>query len=228
VRTVVLEARPDYVLLNSGGDISITSAVSVPGSALYVQTNGVQSFFSGTSLLMQAVQQVSLLAGSNLIGVGSDMTSLLGTNSLQLVSPADVLVKAGNLASVFGANAVQLHQLGGTLREHALMARYQLLRRGVQGARTPVVAQSAPRLEHRLGVRLGQRLHTGKARHKALEMADDRLDARLLQHRLTDPDAVRIARATPRQIALHSAIPRQQGRLQCAQLDKARLHGSRW
>jgi len=65
----------------------------------------------------------------------------------------------------------------------------------VSGAR--VIAKAAPETQHLVLGCLRQRLHVGKSAQKALVIGDHRVDARLLQHHLGEPDAVRIARTLP-------------------------------
>ena len=82
------------------------------------------------------------------------------------------------------------------------------LRARVQVARARVVAEAGPRGEHVVEWRGCERRHRRKLRHPARPVRNDRRDARLLQHDLADPDRVRVARAPPRQVALHARVMR--------------------
>jgi hypothetical protein len=84
------------------------------------------------------------------------------------------------------------------------------LRRTMQHARPPVIAQSAPERQHLRLARCRQRLRRGKCRKEKPVVLQHRGHPRLLQHDLRNPDAIRIARSTPRQVALVRSIPRQQ------------------
>src|SRR5207245_2152189 len=81
-------------------------------------------------------------------------------------------------------------------------------RRAVQVSAARVVAEPAPEPQHRFLARTGEGLHGGKALKEALVVRDDGRDLRLLEHHLREPDAVRIARALPRQVvAAMGALP---------------------
>ena len=69
----------------------------------------------------------------------------------------------------------------------------------MQVARAAVVAEPAPGGQHVVERRRGERAHVGKSRQEALVVAEHRRHLGLLQHDLGQPDAVRIARALPRQ-----------------------------
>jgi hypothetical protein len=97
-------------------------------------------------------------------------------------------------------------QLGGALRQGAAPLRADLLRARPQVARARVVAEPGPRGEHVVERCGGERAHRRKLRHPPLPVRDHGRHARLLQHDLADPDRVRIARAPPRQVALHSLV----------------------
>jgi len=92
-------------------------------------------------------------------------------------------------------------ELGGAARQRAGESRRDLARTGVEVARTRVVAEAGPRGEDVIERCVGERLRRREARHPALPVRDHRTDARLLEHDLGDPDRVRVARASPRQIA---------------------------
>jgi len=83
-------------------------------------------------------------------------------------------------------------------------------RRRAEGAGARVVAEAAPQREQLGLVGRRQGPHVRQARQEALVVGHDRLDARLLQHRLADPDRVGVARAPPGQVATLGAVPGQQ------------------
>src|SRR5262245_51734433 len=82
-----------------------------------------------------------------------------------------------------------------------------LARRAMQVARPRVIAEPGPPGQDVVERRGRQRAHRGKARQPLLEVGDDCLGARLLQHDLADPNGVRIARSPPGQISMTAAIP---------------------
>ena len=75
-----------------------------------------------------------------------------------------------------------------------------LPRSGMQISRSRVIAQAAPEPQHLAERRRRKRAHVAEPRDEALEIRNHRLDARLLEHHLREPDAVGIATALPRQI----------------------------
>src|SRR5262249_58148497 len=77
-----------------------------------------------------------------------------------------------------------------------------LLRGAMKIARARVVAEPGPQPEHLVEWRSRQRAHRRKTRHPALPIRDHRLDARLLQHDLADPDGIGVARAAPGKVTL--------------------------
>jgi hypothetical protein len=83
---------------------------------------------------------------------------------------------------------------------------------GVEVARARVVAEARPRGEDIVEWSIGERAHRRKPRHPAFPVRDDRLDARLLQHDLADPDRVRIPRAPPGQVAAVTRVVRDDRR----------------
>ena len=91
------------------------------------------------------------------------------------------------------------------------------LRRAVEIARARVVPEPAPEREHVVERRGRQRAQRGKAAEEAPVVGDHHLDARLLQHHLADPDAVRVARLLPPgKVAPRSGKPREQAIRECA------------
>ena len=76
---------------------------------------------------------------------------------------------------------------------------------GMQVARTRVVAQPAPVLQHFILVRGGKRGDVGKARHEAPVVGDDGRHLGLLQHDFRHPDGVGVTRVLPRQVV--AAVP---------------------
>jgi len=82
--------------------------------------------------------------------------------------------------------------------------RRDLLCRGMELPRPPVVAEAGPESEHVVQGRRGQRFHGRKAVQEALVIRQHHLDARLLQHHLGEPDAIGVALPPPGQVA---AVP---------------------
>jgi hypothetical protein len=105
-------------------------------------------------------------------------------------------------------DARHLAQLARTRWQRAGERLCHRLRPSVEVARARVVAEAGPRSEHVIEPRGGERAHRRKLRHPALPVRDHGLDARLLQHDLADPDRVRIARATPGQVAAVTPVVR--------------------
>jgi len=89
-------------------------------------------------------------------------------------------------------------QLVRATRQLAVPLRGDHLGARLQVARARVVPEPGPRGEHVVERRDREVLHRRELRHPALPVRDHRLDARLLQHDLADPDRVRIARLAPR------------------------------
>ena len=75
-----------------------------------------------------------------------------------------------------------------------------LPRGAMQVARTRVVTQPGPQVQHLVDFRIGERAHAGKPLHETLEIGNHGRDLRLLQHDLRHPHAVGRALALPRQI----------------------------
>ena len=71
----------------------------------------------------------------------------------------------------------------------------------------PIVSEPSPKLIDFIELRSGKRLDVRETKQKLLEVWDYRRDLGLLQHALADPDMVRIACASPRKIAMFSAVP---------------------
>ncbi len=115
-----------------------------------------------------------------------------------------------------GPDARHVAQLGCGARQRLADG----LRTAVQVARARVVTQARPRGEHVVERRGRECTHRRERRHPLLPVRDHRGDPRLLQHDLADPDRVRIARATPWQIALHAAVVSDDG-----VRDRSGIHG---
>jgi hypothetical protein len=77
-------------------------------------------------------------------------------------------------------------------------------------AGAPVVAEPLPGMQHLLLVRGSQVDYRWKTPQKLLEASSYGGDCGLLQHDFTDPNAVRVAVVTPRQIAPIPVEPSQQ------------------
>src|SRR5690606_8082495 len=91
---------------------------------------------------------------------------------------------------------------GGLVRgEPAAVVASDLLRGAVEVPGTRVVAESLPRLQDVVERRLRQRLDGRERFDEPLEVRPRLLDARLLEHDLREPDAVRIAAAVGARLA---------------------------
>jgi hypothetical protein len=110
-----------------------------------------------------------------------------------------------------GADARQGLRVATLAREGAVVLGHDRARRLLQAARAAVVAQPAPGSEQVVFLGEGQRLHVGEALEESLPVGNHRGDLGLLQHRLADPDRVRVLRATPGQVACVCREPRAQG-----------------
>lgn len=96
-------------------------------------------------------------------------------------------------------------------RKFAIMLITNLLRSPLQVARTGVVAQAGPQVQHFIHGRIGQCAHVGEARDETLEIRDNGCDLRLLQHHFGHPHAIRRALALPGQVvAAGTRVPVQQ------------------
>lgn len=107
-------------------------------------------------------------------------------------------------------DAGQLAHERGLAWELAAVTLDQRLCRRVKVSRATVVPEPAPRPENVVLARGRERASVRKTRDEAPPVLDHRLDARLLEHRFADPDRVRIARATPRQVAMRDGVPRDE------------------
>ncbi len=92
----------------------------------------------------------------------------------------------------------------------AAVACHDLLRGAMQVARPAVIAQAGPQPQHLLGTRTRQRTESGEAAQETAVVRHDRRYSRLLEHDLGKPDAVRVAGAPPRQVALPAMKPAEQ------------------
>ena len=72
---------------------------------------------------------------------------------------------------------------------------------------TPVISESCPELIDFVELCGSQGLDVRETKQKLLEVRDYSRDLGLLQHALADPNVVRIARASPRKIAMFRAVP---------------------
>ncbi len=113
--------------------------------------------------------------------------------------------RAGGVRAEAGEPAEELRLLGQASAE----PRDDLLRRAVEHARAPIVAEPRPRGEDVVERRVGQRAHRRKPLHPRLPVLDHRRHPRLLEHDLRHPDRVRIPGPAPRQIATVAAVVRQ-------------------
>ena len=110
-RTVVLEVLPSRVVLNSGGDMSIT-AKETGSNFITIQAGGMISVAAGTSLLQRSIGIMSLHTEDDLFAKALGDLSLHGDASASLVSPLDAQLVAGDLASVYGGNSLALKSVG--------------------------------------------------------------------------------------------------------------------
>ena len=94
--------------------------------------------------------------------------------------------------------------------EGAAMRLHHRLRRFLQVARTAVVPQPLPGLEHLLLRGPGQVRHGGKQRQETRVIGFHGFRAGLLKHDFRQPDAVGIAGVTPGQIAPDTVVPGEQ------------------
>ena len=102
-----------------------------------------------------------------------------------------------------GTDASHVAQLARAPGQFTGPLRIERLRARMQVARARVVAEAGPRGEDVVERRGRERGDRREALHPALPVRDHRRDAGLLQHDLADPDRVRIARPSPRQVAPH-------------------------
>ena len=110
------------------------------------------------------------------------------------------------------ADARKRADICGVTRKNAAVPLDDLPRRLLQVARAAVVAEPLPQLEQLVLGRVGQRADVGQRFEKPLVVADDRLDAGLLEHDLRHPHMIGFAVAPPRQIPLRRGKPRHKPR----------------
>ena len=108
------------------------------------------------------------------------------------------------------ADAGQREQLIVIGRQFPAVFRADLDRSAVQIAHPGIVAQPLPELHIHALVRRSKRRNIRQRLHPAVKIAAHSLDARLLQHDLAHPHAVRRGPAAPRQIAVALIIPCEQ------------------
>jgi len=70
----------------------------------------------------------------------------------------------------------------------------------MQIARTRVIAQTGPVMQHIIEAGIGQGTHIREGLHEAREVGNDRTHLGLLQHDLGDPHAIGVTRVLPGQI----------------------------
>src|SRR6185437_3568230 len=106
------------------------------------------------------------------------------------------------------ADARQRGEIVEAARKPAAETIAHLASGAMQVAPPGVIAEPAPEREHLVEVRGGEIGNRRPAREEALVVRDHRLDARLLQHDLGEPDAVRVAGSLPGQrVAALAALP---------------------
>jgi hypothetical protein len=77
----------------------------------------------------------------------------------------------------------------------------------MQVASSTIVAQPFPYAKHLLLIGLSECVQVGKGKHESVKVRDDLVNGRLLQHDLTDPNAVWIAVMSPGQFPAISVKP---------------------
>ncbi len=112
------------------------------------------------------------------------------------------------------ADARQVAQLSGCLREFSPVPVHDGAGAGVQIARPRVIAEARPQPQHVLEISRGQRMDGRETGEEAQIIRDGRGDRGLLQHDLGKPDPVRIARlagdGAPGKDAPVSVVPGEQ------------------
>src|SRR5690606_6281158 len=125
---------------------------------------------------------------------------------------AQAHAQAGNGAGGGATDAGQLGELFHVTREFAAVPFDDDLRGLVQVARTAVVTQAGPQVQHFVFFGGGQGLDRGQGVHEAVEVTEHGADLGLLQHDLGDPNAVRRDALLPGQIlAAVTVIPAEYG-----------------
>ena len=121
-----------------------------------------------------------------------------------------------NRACGRAADARQRLHCFDRLRKFAAVLGDDELRGAMQIARTRVVAEAGPQVQHFIDGRGSERAHVGKALHEALVVAEHGRDLRLLQHDLRHPHAIRRRVLLPRQMLAAGAIePGEERRARC-------------
>src|SRR5690606_9031320 len=96
------------------------------------------------------------------------------------------------------------------------------LRRGMEIARSPVVAESLPGAEHLPLVGRGQRGEVREPLHPGLVVTQYGLDTGLLQHDLRYEDPVRVLLAAPGEVPAPPVVEVQEGRPEAVDVE---FHG---
>src|SRR6266446_4126630 len=81
-----------------------------------------------------------------------------------------------------------------------------------------VIPEARPQPQHFFLRSSGKRVNVREALQKSFVVGDGGGHARLLQHNFRKPDAIRIFRASPRQVTLELAEPAQQLFAKCSEL----------
>ncbi len=121
--------------------------------------------------------------------------------------------EAGDGARRVTSDAGQGHQSLDGARPLAVPFVDDDLRRLVQIARSSVIAESFPQLQHIAQRRGSEIVNRRETLEKAVEVRNHRLDLRLLQHHLAEPHAIRRSIVPPGQIACIGAKPVKQSRV---------------
>src|SRR5262249_4386583 len=95
----------------------------------------------------------------------------------------------------------------------------------LQISRAAVVTKSRPQSQDFFFRRFGQRLNCRESFEESIVVGNHGGDARLLQHDLRKPDAIRIFRSSPRQVALKLAKPTQKRFAKRSELATGERHG---
>ena len=77
--------------------------------------------------------------------------------------------------------------------------------------RAGVVTEPSPTFEDVFAVRSREGFDVGESFKKSFVVGNHGFDAGLLQHRFGNPDRIRVARLSPRQVSMSGVVPGKQG-----------------
>ncbi|MNC37835.1 hypothetical protein D3C75_864170 [compost metagenome] len=117
---------------------------------------------------------------------------------------------AENSPGRIGANSLKPEYRIAVIRDLSAVQLLDLPRRMLQIPGTRIIAQSLPAFKHFFFRRIRQRLHRRETLDKPVEIRNDCVYSRLLQHNFRYPDIIRIAVAPPWQVPFLPMIPFQQ------------------